>query len=354
MVVCMNLMHGPFTGAARYDEFREASYELLDLLETGEQPFMKVYEKELCEEMCLTSELGQDGLHDALLSAFRDHPSMHRKNNRVAMCRFGAFVDALSDLVPAWCLYLLRCLHVLGDIKFGRKDMIQKIQESNMADRQGESKPSTSEGKLRDTCTSNVMLTAALLSDMTGRQRARVIQIASAPLRLWYGVQSQKLRSMDGCVAWLVEQLQGNLWQPMTDTMKLLSDVSALAACGIGIGQASKVSLKDTCVQEEHLYTECLSRYIMTLVAQRCKRLTWFTNGHLPDIVRIARCKHDEVCSGVQNIRDVHEAIAEARSKGKWWHDLAERTLRWKCFCVPSLLIFLKNNILGVLAPLLE
>eukprot|EP00971_Amphidinium_carterae_P181507 3600999-Amphidinium_carterae.2 len=192
-------MHGPYTGAARYDEFKESSYEVRELLQTSEQPFMKVYERELCQEMCLEELVGDDGLHEALLSAFRDHPSMNRKNNRVAMCRFGAFADALNDLVPAWCLYLLRCLHVLGDIKFGHKEIVQKIQESNMPAAGGEARVSTSEGKLRDTCTSNVMLTAALLSDMSGRQRARVIQVASAPLRLWYGVQSQRLRSMNGC-----------------------------------------------------------------------------------------------------------------------------------------------------------
>eukprot|EP00971_Amphidinium_carterae_P073055 1444928-Amphidinium_carterae.1 len=200
-------MHGPFTGAARYDEFREASLELLELLETNEQPFMKVYEKELCEEMGVTSEIAQDDLHSTLLSAFREHPSMHRKSNRVAMCRFAAFADALNDLVPAWCLYLLRCLHVLGDVKFGRKDMMQKIQESNAAEVGGDNRTSTSEGKLRDTCSSNVMLTAALLSDMSGRQRARVIRVASAPLQEWYGVQSQKLRSMNGCVDWMLSQL---------------------------------------------------------------------------------------------------------------------------------------------------
>eukprot|EP00971_Amphidinium_carterae_P094204 1864824-Amphidinium_carterae.1 len=137
--------------------------------------------------------------------------------------------------------------------------MIQKIQESNMPEVGGDARTSTSEGKLRDTCTSNVMLTAALLSDMSGRQRARVIQVASAPLRLWYGLQSQKLRSMNGCVEWMVEQLQGQLWQPMVETLRILSDVNALSSCGIGEAHAWKVSLKDTCVQNEHQHAECLA-----------------------------------------------------------------------------------------------
>eukprot|EP00971_Amphidinium_carterae_P236520 4694085-Amphidinium_carterae.1 len=289
---------------------------------------MKVYEKELCEEMGVTDQIGQDDLHSTLLSAFREHPSMHRKNNRVAMCRFAGFADALNDLVPAWCLYLLRCLHVLGDVKFGRKDMMQKIQESNMHETVGDTRASTSEGRLRDTCSSNVMLTAALLSDMSGRQRARVIQVASKPLREWYGRQSVQLRSMNGCVQWMVSQLQGELWKPMHDTLKLLSDVNALASCGIGGPVAFKVNVRDTIVHEEHQHADCLSRYILSLLAQRLKRLTWFTNGHLPDVVRIAMCGDDDVSTGVSNIKDAHEAIAEARTKGKWWHDLAERTLR--------------------------
>eukprot|EP00971_Amphidinium_carterae_P336886 6473460-Amphidinium_carterae.2 len=124
----------------------------------------------------------------------------------------------------------------------------------------------------------------------------------------------------------MLSQLGGELWRPMHDTLKLLSDVNALASCGIGAPVAYKVSVGDVIVHEEHQHVDCLARYILTLVAQRLKRLTWFTNGHLPDVVRIANGSEDDMATGVNNIRDAHESIAEARTKGKWWHDLAERT----------------------------
>eukprot|EP00971_Amphidinium_carterae_P113959 2258104-Amphidinium_carterae.1 len=329
LVVPLNLMHGPWDGGARYHEYMEAGQDLADALERGENPFLEVYRTELQQELGLGRGPLDHGSGSELVSRLVDRIKSQRRGNKVAMCRFGALVDALEGLVQNWTVYLLQTLHVLEDSKFNLMDMQSAAAKRRKEDRPSTERTSTGEDarRLRDHCSSNVALTLALLSDWQGRSRALVIHIFSQPFRIWYGRQSVKLRSLSAARQWFQDQAVGEMIQPVIDTLSLLRSANSLEECGIAheiVGVAP--GLEHEAVMNERSLAQTMGEYCLELVHQRLCRLMWFAQGHLASLAKLASNIPAKRQKAAEKMRERTYAWRAASERSAWWRALASRS----------------------------
>eukprot|EP00971_Amphidinium_carterae_P170338 3375031-Amphidinium_carterae.1 len=166
-----------------------------------------------------------------------------------------------------------------------------------------------------------------MLSDAEGRQRSRVIEAVTAPLRSWYGSQSKELRSLDSTLSWLQKQVGGRLHVPLKETLCLLSDAEALAYCCIGKSVPRSIkALSDMEVVRERAYVKAMADYVFQLVGNRCKRTLWLTYSWIPEMLKLLSKDVVKQTEAIQSIQDSVRHMAEAEEKGVWWKQLVQRS----------------------------
>eukprot|EP00971_Amphidinium_carterae_P093223 1844765-Amphidinium_carterae.3 len=330
MVAVLNFQHGPWDGASRFHELRATANELFRCLKSESHPFLVKYQTEILQELGMDNAETEEGLHSRIVEVLEDHPSLQNRGTKTAMCRFANFVDSCKAINQCWTFYLLRLLFLAFELR-QLEGVVMKTAMSNAlqgAEQNAEARQTVQQPpSLRKAFTSNLAFAIAMLSDAEGRQRSRVIEAVTAPLRAWYGKQSKELRSLESTLSWLQKQVGGKLHVPLKETLSLLSDASALAYCCIGnpVAKAMK-SVSDMEIVRERAYVKSMADYAFQLVGNRCKRTLWLTYSWIPEMLKLVSKDEVKQREAIQSIQESVRQMSEAEDKGVWWKQLVQRS----------------------------
>eukprot|EP00971_Amphidinium_carterae_P352915 6492771-Amphidinium_carterae.4 len=330
MVAVLNFQHGPWEGASRFHELQATSHELFTCLKSESHPFLVKYQSEILQELDMDNVETEEGLHSRIVEVLEEHPSLSHRGTKTAMCRFANFVDSCRCINKCWTFYLLRLLFLAFELKqlegvVMKTAMSNALQgaEQNAEARQAVQQPPT----LRKAFTSNLAFAIAMLGDTDGRQRSRVIESCTGPLRSWYGTQSKELRSLDSTLAWLQRQVGGKLHEPLKETLALLSSPVALSYCCIGNPVAKTIKgVSDMEVVKERGYVKSMAEYVFQLVSNRCKRTLWLTYSWIPEMIKLLSKDVARQQDAIRSIQECMRHMDEAEQKGVWWKQLVQRS----------------------------
>ena len=184
----------------------------MEILSQGAHPFILEYQDNLLDELGMKHLAGERDMEAKLNNEISIQVHKQRRGKKVAMARFTSLLDSLASYRERWTLTLFRLLHLFMDgHRFratGFRDAIKRAASTgeNSAER---ASIKGDKLRLRDACANNIALSAALLADEVGRQRARVMECITRPIRQWHGNQAKKLRSLEANRKWFQTQLAG-------------------------------------------------------------------------------------------------------------------------------------------------
>lgn len=226
LTVVYNLMHGPWEDGSRFFQLQASSAEFFAQQDPSLCPLVDHYLQELIEDLGCEGSAHDGNILSIVWEQMQSHWGNYRRGSKVAMCRFGAFLDASADHKSGWCLMLIRLIYYgMSEGMFDELSLSDALpknikQAGTVTQRGAVKRGDEATASIRAFCKNNLHLAVVLLSDMLGRSRVRMMVHVIAPRKKWYSEQSCLLRSTHGARAWFIDQLRGG-GHPHTSTRDL-------------------------------------------------------------------------------------------------------------------------------------
>jgi hypothetical protein len=297
MTIVYNLAHGPWQDGARFWQLKEATDEYFEVMSPGTCPLFQHLMPGLLVDFGLAHRQGEEDIEQLLWEEMKQHWSLRQKGTKVALCRFGNFVQAAADFDGAWNFMLLQILYygMMTDMfdasTFRHLSQVQECAGSSSSSSSSAAKPdgrnavprgNDEVNKLRQLITSNLQLAALMLSDPGNQLKCKVMFSCSGPVRAWYSEQSHVLRSCAESKDWLCKQVAGAIHAPLKDTLAILAAMADLQAIGVEMTvRPHMLTLRPEHpkVQEDAALADFIGQWIMILCGCRVKRQLWMTAG---------------------------------------------------------------------------
>ena len=175
MTVCFNLCHGPWEDGARYFQLQLSTSEYLQHQDPRSCPLFNALFQDLLQDFGMEDLQGCHDVEQTLWHRLSEHWTLKKKGAKVALCRFGAFIDACDSYLDAWTWMLIRIVyygqqeHVFDadSLHAAYKDTQQAATATHAAAyASGESRTPLSKGtqensKLRAACKNNIHVCSA-------------------------------------------------------------------------------------------------------------------------------------------------------------------------------------------------
>lgn len=342
VTVVMNISHGPFDDGARFHQLAASTSEYLRTKGPDECPLFKQYILHLASDLGLESAVGTAGLEERIWAELQAHWSLQRRNPKVALCRFGAFIQHVSEFDSNWHFMLIQVLHYcmqegLFDPDTARLDLKEAAKESggNGSEQRTTMKSHQDPvARLRASCRGNLHVAAIILGEPRHQMLCRAMFLLSSKVMEWYSEQSKRLRSVGETRAWLMQQAVGGLLAPLRETVKLLSDATILGRCGMGeeeLGDLSRLDANHVEVAKHGDAADMMGKWVLKLLSHRVRRMLFLTSGWQGFQGRLVAGTEQQQNLSIGQLRAECEALDKAKlQSGTFWSHMTARShLNW-------------------------
>ena len=186
-----------------------------------------------------------------VLDGLAEESFLERKGQRVCTSRWSSWVDAVAEVIPTWHSRLLVLLHsgqVQGWLSNKKAVAWQALQKNiastvRAAEEEEKKAPMKEEKeklrKMRDSCANTLHLVATMLADHRLRSQVCCVWKVLRPWRRAHGILSQKLRSGQSHLEYVVDMASEQTW--LVDALNDLTDPWSDGVCCVRIGLLMEV-----------------------------------------------------------------------------------------------------------------
>ena len=345
MLVVENIPHGPWADDQRWQQMCEAEEEIFKTFDPDEMPLYAEWGHKMMLELGFTP--GVDTM-EQVFDHCRELGLMKRKGYKLNTNRFMGPVRALGDMVgTVWC----RCFlynYISLEMGFRTKAGAGKLDvpaegtlEAQTVETTGTTTTSVASldhKVLRKSAQNAMHVGATVLENPSYKKVACVVAFATKPVESWHGAQNQRLRSVEECRQWQIDQSTGGWYDHVNEIVKRFSSTTALLECGFDFVEARRPTpLQQMMRAGEDDLAQILLDVSLQLMAARYRRGIYLTSGWPGAFPRFLA---ESAPIRARALRDFHEDWQAY----KWLRDLevknseVKKLLKRSCFVLKATL----------------
>lgn len=333
----LNLGHGPWEDGSRYWQLVQGMQEYFSIADHQDPLFQAMLPK-LISDLGVDDAGASEDIEVQVWGQLQQLWQQRTKGEKVALCRFAKFTDVAEQKDPLFHMTLLGALYVGL-----QEDMFDASTFQLAIDKKALTAPGSGEGSsssvrrgndcvnaLRAACKNNLHTMVLVWSDPLTQPRLRVMFRFTRHVRAWYGDQSHRLRSCEAAAEWVVAQVGGLLAEPLNQTLMCLSDASDLEFVGLSVSELGKFAgkgMSEVFLHGQGQIAQLVGGWSMRLVANRIKRMLWFTEGWAGRQALLIASEEADRRQACRRFEEQHKAFEAARGKAMpIWRRMVERS----------------------------
>lgn len=241
VAAALNGDHAPFGEAKWWQSGKEKIAEYMSLTSPHECPLFCALRGRIVQDRGLQGSEGEAGFDDALFSSLSE--AWHRKTEKVGLCRWFHWREAVQSLMPDWTVRYLgdvyQCLTTGLEVK-DLPTLSSRVKLSGHSDAQDvASGPTGAEhadlAALRRASRNTLQLRCAVFGDSGLQGMCRLLVAALAPFHRAHGQQNLKCRSRSEVLDWYWSQSSGGAFTPIADAAEMMRSADFLAECSLDL-----------------------------------------------------------------------------------------------------------------------
>ena len=267
-----------------------AAREQLDTVQSYPPAFLHFMQQIAFEKGMLAASIGGDGAREIVWRHFLDSQYLNNTGQRVAMMRWYQVFVRTRTFVHDWTSAIVCLLRACSLEPWLQTTYLHGEQP----DLQAAPVPAASGGKTstKDTpkdaikalrfASKNLMhFVLQFLLVPLHRRLAFLIATLTESTQMWYHTQAQTLKNSCRNRQWASEQLLGDFYIPLRETMGRVSSASALErmAFNVNFAGADPAGERSSEYYDDIELGELCGKFTASLVRRRLLRSAWFTDG---------------------------------------------------------------------------
>ena len=283
MLVTLNVPHGPWDDDVRNAQAKEGWEETKKHYTARSAVLFQDHLPHMVDEMKpLLAKCDFTGpIEEQIWMMTSDEPALTKKGTKKKNARFLDVLRGLRELLPLWSLKLMQYEHVcieLGMVSEKQMDKLSLSVDVSESDHKSTA-PSvlTLDDKIvRGTCQNALVIACAMLGIHSHKHLINIIVNVCKPVEAWHSEQNKQLRSEASSAKWILDQLEGDFFKHVNDTILTMQDPLVLAECGI----AQNDDGDDNCfMMHQNELSSKLGDFALLLASKRVQRTLWFVSG---------------------------------------------------------------------------
>lgn len=288
LMICMNIVHGPWSEDQRHRQVTEAWCELRKRLTPSQCPLYQEWAGNILWERGMSQGALNPNTQDLWASLGQTTP-WQLKDYKVNLNRFWHAVQKAREYATHWSTFLLGWTWLALESDLLASAAVKRLlfPTAPSADEQG--RPSTDADRvgvddraLRASCTNAVVITVLFMSSRLRLFIVRMLLTVSAPVEAWYRFQAHHCREAFANASWFQSQVRGAFMRQLYEVLQVLSTPKDIL--WMGFDEPQEV----TCLKGDHLeaavlqndeMAERLGLITLCMIAARAQRALWFLRG---------------------------------------------------------------------------